>query len=34
MTTPSRPVSSPATRRDFLARCGGGAGALALTTLL
>lgn len=34
MTTPYRPVSSPATRRDFLARCGGGAGALALTTLL
>lgn len=34
MTTPSRPLSAPATRRDFLARCGGGAGALALTALL
>lgn len=34
MITPSRILSAPATRRDFLARCGGGAGALALTALL
>jgi hypothetical protein len=34
MTTPPQPSAAPTSRRDFLAHCGGGAGALALTALL